>query len=71
MGRPNAAVLPVPVWAWPITSCPSRELGNRLLLDRRGLVEAQLVNCCLYLLGKPESLKLFSRAAFSKSWHES
>ena len=27
MGRPNAAVLPVPVCAWPITSRPSRSGG--------------------------------------------
>src|SRR5215210_1519608 len=27
MGRPNAAVLPLPVWAWPITSRPSRSGG--------------------------------------------
>ena len=26
-GRPNAAVLPVPVWAWPITSCPASSSG--------------------------------------------
>ena len=27
IGRPKAAVLPVPVWAWPITSLPSRSGG--------------------------------------------
>ena len=27
IGRPKAAVLPVPVWAWPITSRPSRSGG--------------------------------------------
>src|SRR3954447_7901239 len=27
IGRPNAAVLPVPVWAWPITSLPSSSAG--------------------------------------------
>src|SRR3712207_1035557 len=27
IGRPNAAVLPVPVCAWPMTSCPARSSG--------------------------------------------
>ena len=27
IGRPNAAVLPVPVWAWPITSRPASSGG--------------------------------------------
>ena len=35
------------------------ELGNRLLLDRRGLIEAQLVYRRLDLLGKSEFLETF------------
>ena len=27
IAHPKAAVLPVPVWAWPIISCPSRATG--------------------------------------------
>ena len=36
-----------------------KQLGNRLLLDRRGLIEAQLVNGRLNLLGKTEFLETF------------
>ena len=32
-GSRNAAVLPVPVWAWPITSLPASAGGNRRLLE--------------------------------------
>ncbi len=44
-----------------------QELGNRLLLDGRGLVEAQLVDRRLNLLGKPEFLETFHVVPLSLS----
>ncbi len=41
IGSVKAAVLPVPVWAMPSTSCPARAIGNGLGLDGGcGLVAA-------------------------------
>ena len=37
----NAAVLPVPVCAWPATSLPASASGSALLLDRRAVLEAE------------------------------
>ena len=42
MGRANAAVLPVPVAAWPSRSRPASSDGDGLALDRRGLLVAEL-----------------------------
>ncbi len=36
IGMAKAAVFPVPVWAWPTTSRPSRDRRDRFGLDRRG-----------------------------------
>ena len=41
----NAAVLPVPVWAWPATSHARERLGQRLGLDRRAALEARIAQC--------------------------
>ena len=46
---------------------PVEELGNRLLLDRRGLIETQLVNCRLDLLGESEFLETFHVVPLSLS----
>ena len=55
IGRPNAAVLPVPVCAWPITSRPCEQRGDRLLLDRaRRLVARRRAGCGEDVLGEAE-----------------
>ena len=54
IGSPNAAVLPVPVWAWPITSRPSSSDGDRLLLDRAGRLVADVAQRLQCGLGEPE-----------------
>ena len=40
----NAAVLPVPVWAWPATSWPASAISEGLGLDRRAKLEAGLAH---------------------------
>ena len=42
MGMPKAAVLPVPVWAWPEQVPPLEHQRDGLLLDGSGLDEAHL-----------------------------
>ena len=54
IGSPNAAVLPVPVCAWPITSRPSQQRRDRLLLDRAGRLVADVAQRLQGGLGEPE-----------------
>ena len=54
IGSPKAAVLPVPVWAWPITSRPCEQRRDRLLLDRAGRLVADVAQRVERGLREPE-----------------
>ena len=43
IGSANAAVLPVPVCAWPTTSCPGEHLRDGRRLDRRRRLVADVI----------------------------
>ena len=50
----KAAVLPVPVWAWPATSRPASVERERPRLDRRREDEARLAEAPADLVGQVE-----------------
>ena len=54
IGSPKAAVLPVPVWAWPIDVAALQQLGDRLLLDRARRLVADVAQRGEQGLGQPE-----------------
>jgi len=57
MGIPKAAVLPVPVCAWPITSSPARHRGIVSLCMGDGSSNPISVNAATIFLSKSKSPK--------------
>ena len=83
-GRPNAAVLPEPVCAWPIMSQPVEQRRDRLLLDRAGLLVADVAqrfehrrgqaevgesSHCATQVSRVAQTRLHARAAHVRSVH--
>ena len=58
-GRPKAAVLPVPVWAKPMTSLPSSTAGIAWVCMGVGSVMPRAANRFTSVLGKPISVNKF------------
>ena len=52
IGSPKAAVFPVPVWAWPIISCPFKATGIASAWISDGVV-------------KPKSVTAFNNPSFN------
>ena len=62
IGRPKAAVLPVPVWAWPITSWPASSSGIACSWIGVGLSKPSSSIACWICGERPRSLKSASLA---------
>ena len=58
IGRPNAAVFPVPVWAWPIISLPERATGIASAWIGDGVVKPKSSIAFTKVSFKPKSLNV-------------